>query len=182
MGANLWVDYLRWLTKEVNFNDKRWFKVLLYLHNTPFTWCENVPRDENRALDGTFERVYFFRDMGLKDGDFDKDCSVLEMLVGFVKRVSEEYVNIYDGNENMQGIILEAFLQNLGLTPDICIEIADEYVKNWLNREYDDDGLGSIMPLLDYENGYKNMEIWSQWNVFLDEYNIKDWSDFERFV
>ena len=71
---------------------------------------------------------------------------------------------------------------NLGLNPRISHEKLRENVSFWLNREYEDDGKGSIMPLNYPKRGYKMMEMWSQINIFLSEFDLKIWSDFEIFL
>lgn len=173
----LWYEYLRYLLKGINFNKKEWYDVLKDLHSINFYWDDRVPMDENRALDGVYERKYFFKDMGVR-GEFLFPCSVVEMLVALSKRISDEYVYAKGGDEDETWIIFLFFVKNLGINPDTSKETLTRNVKFWLKRDYMDDGIGSILPLSHRVKGYHLMEIWSQINIFLNEENIKNVEDF----
>jgi hypothetical protein len=55
--------YLRWLEPQLKDglspNTKSYWELLLYMFEKPFGWLDNVPMDENRAVDGTDLRVEF---------------------------------------------------------------------------------------------------------------------------
>ena len=178
----LWKEYAHYLTDEIGFCNKRWEKVVLYLHNIDFEVV--VPMDENRRNDGIYERKGFIRARGLEGDTFiDHDASVLEVLVALVKRICEEYVWSIDFNgDDMRWMVFEAFIKNLGLYPTISKDDLHENVQFWMDRDYDEDGKYSIMPLNFSKRGYNFMEIWSQVSVFLTENDLKNWEDFEKFL
>ena len=179
----LWKNYLDYLLKRIHFDKKRYYKVLLMLHNIAFVYDENIPMDKNRASDGVYLRYYFFKDMGLIDADFDRPCSVVEMLVALTERIASEYIDTYgyDG-ERREDIIFYMFLNNLGIREDDFYEEVEEKVNFWMYREYKNDGKGSIFPLKRLKKDYNMTEIWTQISIFLKEWSIKNLDDLEIFM
>jgi len=183
-GSKLWEEYMDWMLRDLKFNKKGYYKLLLHLHLVPFEWSMVAPFDENRAMDGVYNRYYFFRDIGLKDGDFKNPCSVLEMLYSFAVRVGREWIG-YDKSdmEDHFDRIFWLFLCNLGLDKYDDSSFDEENVNyilhRWLKREYKDDGRGSLFPLKEAKIGYKNLEIFKQMNIFMKQFNIKSTGDLE---
>ena len=181
-------QYPEYLLGRINFTSSKWFDVCSMMHDTPFEYV--IKFDENRADDGLYLRKYFLNDTEYPEEVFINEetfeeypVTCLEVLIALVERICDEYVpykNEY--GEDMRGMILEAFFKNLGLYYDISEKRFKEKIAVWLDREYEDDGSGSIFPLYFYKKGFKKNEIWSQANIFLKENDIKSWEDFEQFL
>lgn len=179
----LWYDYLKYLMRDVGFNKKEHYNLLKQLHDMEFTWADEVKMDRNRASDGEYLRIAFFRDLGIRDGDFEYPCSVLEMLVALAKRIGEELISPIgsDGKEHID-YIFEMFLVNLGVSEVTSSADVIEIISFWMDRMYGDDGIGSIFYLPYDINGFKNEEIWRQTYIFLTENGVTNVSDLEKFL
>lgn len=180
MREELWNQYAFFLLDSINFHNEIWYDTLLYLHH--LTFIVKIDRDVNRVSDAIYERMRFFNDSN--DILFDNDeASVLEVLVAFVRRISDEYIPHYNfDGEDMTFIIFESFLRNLHIYPDEYEQNVKEKLNFWMERMYKNDGFGSIMPLENPKNDYKMTEIWSQFFIFLSDHSIKSWEDFEKFL
>lgn len=166
---DLWADYKDWLLWRVHFSRPGYGNLMKLLHTTNFKW--SVPFDENRAADGMTYRDEFFGSCSLEEGSFARPCSVLEMLVGLAIRIDNEFIG--DPAEEKPDIIFWEMLENLGLEEytnkhwdyDAVCDILDE----WLDREFDSDGEGSIFPIKDPFRDQTEIEIWSQMNDYIEE-------------
>lgn len=183
----IWYDYMKWLINRVGFNKKKYYKLIKMLHDTEFVWPNYVEMDRNRAGDGTYQRYYFFRELGLSyDSDFPFPCSVLEMLVGFAIRMGGEYLGYSSDGSDGFDIIFMMFLKNLGLNLMDDDHFDEENVKyilqNWMDRNYKNDGKGSIFILKKSKKGFNEMEIWKQMNIFLTENDVENVDDILAFL
>ena len=95
----IWYDYMRWLVDQVHFDKKGYQKLIKHLHDIPFEVSPEALMDENRAGDGVYQRYYFFKSLGLKDGEMGYPCSILEMLTAFTIRMGDNYLG-YDPRDN----------------------------------------------------------------------------------
>lgn len=169
MMNSLWTEYGQWLLNRVGFHKRNYSILMKHLHNSPFE--PMMERDENRSADGTMLRGDFFSDIGVSGDFLDRECSVLEMLVGLSIRIDEEYI----GNpaEPHPEIIFWKMICNLGLNRYIDkifeYDAVFEILKTWILREFSFDGRGSIFPLKYPETDQRNCEIWSQMQAYLDE-------------
>ena len=155
------------------------FKSLLTkLHKIVFTFSELFPMDANRLEDGTDLRYRFSYENNYDDrliASFidDKPCSVLEMLVALALRCEEHIMSDYDFG-NRTGLWFWKMIENLGL--DVMDEkkfdecFVDETVHAFMNREYERDGSGGNIFVVDDDLNLKNMEIWYQMNMYLRKY------------
>lgn len=180
----IWYDYMEWLAKKVHFNKKSYYKLLKQLHDTEFKWSKEVPMDENRAEDGTYQRGYFFEEeLGLPyTTEFPYGCSVLEMLVGLALRMGCEYLGGSDDGSDGYDYIFEMFLKNLGLFPGIEYDEFDRNLLYFMERHYKNDGNGSLFRLKKKENGYNKMEIWKQMNLFLYQFDLSNVDEIREFL
>ena len=184
----IWWEYMDFLCDRIGFNKKIYYKLIKHLHSVPFKASRSSSRDFNRIDDGLYQRRYFLRSKGLVGGDFNELCSVFEMLCGLTYRLSSDFLGYdEDGYENMD-IIFMFFIKNLGLDrydgelyDEDYVEI-DEILDDFMDRNYENDGKGSLFYIGKYVKGYKNMEIWEQMNVFLSENDIKNIDDFKKFL
>lgn len=166
---DLWSDYKDWLLWRVHFSRPKYGNLMNFLHNTDFRW--SVPHDENRAADGTMYRDEFFESCSVNKGDFNRPCSVLEMLVGLSIRIDNEYIG--DPAEEKPDIIFWEMIENLELdrynNSHWDSESVDEIITGWLDREFSSDGEGSIFPIKDPFRDQRDIEIWSQMNDYIEE-------------
>lgn len=132
-----WSDYSRWISDcFLKPLDERWYfewdDIAYLLNNIEFTW--NNPKDSNRAEDGIFYvRKDYFEKEGWSNIDFDKRCSVLEMIVGLAIRMNKEYVGYSD--EFMVFEILIFMFRNMEIQPTTEARIIEERIINWLKKK-----------------------------------------------
>lgn len=128
--------------------------------------------DYNRAYDG----------MELRDGYFDApkgDCNVLEMLVALSKRMVFMADGMFPDIDNTESEWFLIMIQNLGISelddkfwnrfPEDAACITEQHVDEWMNREFDYDGSGSLFPLSNPKDDQVQVEIWYQMNAYLVE-------------
>lgn len=172
---NLWDEYFNWLMKNLNLKKKGYSELLFLLFETPFRVV--LERDNNRLDDGKYLRNHFFLDIGV-DGDFmDHPVSVLEVLIALCNRIDAEYLG--NPNNPRPDIIFWEILCNLGLD-SVCF--TDSRIKNpsnlrnfyriidnFMDRNYDFNGKGSLFPLKSVSFDASEMEIWDQMQAYLSE-------------
>lgn len=189
--TNLKHSYFAWLYNIVDPNGVAKITKLCYLlYSRRFTWF--IPNDDNRCQDGIELRETFL-DQNPKDRDYNTDatdlfmqreCSVLEVLVGIAKRI--DFI-MYDQNqEELTAKWFAMMVTNLGLQiytdekynsyalPSEVEAQINEVVYNWLERRYDDLGTGSIFPLKKAPRlTMRRTEIWMQMQAYIQE-NFED--------
>lgn len=165
-------DYFKWLCAKVfnlrsnsNYTDLLWM-----MYCTPFVWV--VPGDRNREQDGLELRTYFVNDAYVKNkpGWNDSPCSVLEMLIAFADRASFQ-------TDLSSREWFWIFLNNLGL--DDFRQVSDRdrgyieaILQNFVWRTYDRNGNGNIFPLRCAPSDQRDLEIWWQFPLYLEEQNM----------
>ena len=147
-------------------------KLLSFLHEVEFIYL--LPMDENRARDGIDLRRRF--SLITEHDDIltrylDGPCSVLEMLVSLSIRCEESIMDDPSiGDRTTQwfwGMIV-----NLGLgsmtDERFDIDLANDVIFRFLNREYEPDGRGGLFTIHDCPYDLRTVEIWYQMNWYLD--------------
>lgn len=146
---------------------KSYRKMFEYLYSRDFEW--SVMMDRNRALDGIDLRDKY----GCSNDLLDEPCSVLEMLIALAARMENQIMSNFDeGDRTGQWFWL--MINNLGLTrlddDNFNEEIAGYFIDRFLNREYESDGSGGGLFVLDHPyQDLRDVEIWIQANWFLGE-------------
>jgi hypothetical protein len=185
-------DYFNWLCSyidpdqcnnipntDIDFSVWEFRKLLRKLHSTRF--YSLVDNDENRAIDGVALRTTFFEETGMRVGDLG-DCTVFEMMVGLTRRYIEDFVGT-NYNTRVRFEASEWFymmLQSLGLDGQDNSAFhkgyVDDILKRFLNREYEPEGRGGLFTLNCDDRDLRNIEIWYQMQLFLDEwyYNMNN--------
>lgn len=168
--------YFEWLydkvTKHRYSRNISYRKLLSYLHSVEFTY--SIPKDVNRAKDGTDLRKRFIKDVSNgkpENAYLEGPCSVLEMMVALAIRCEETIMdNAVVGDRTGQwfwGMIV-----NLGLgsmTDDVFdVEHVERVIDIFLNREYDPDGKGGLFTVRNCLEDLRDVEIWYQLCWFLD--------------
>lgn len=168
--------YLDWLVQQVTSPRQRrstvrtFWKILRQFHEKEFHWF--IPNDDNRILDGLELRNEFLALIHYRIGEEDEEwasngCSVLELLVGLSRRLSE-----LDGGEPRTWFW--EMVKNLGLdqfddqVPYDWADV-DEALSTFIFRQYDRDGTGGLFPLEHPNGDQRKVEIWYQLNAYLLE-------------
>jgi hypothetical protein len=166
-----WVDYRDWILNDyLKMSDRdiqKYFTIVSVMHETDFIY--NVDRDENRAIDGIYNRQYYLDERGLDPDLFEnRACSVLEMLAVLAKRMDSEWIG--DPGEDNSDVTFILFLNNLFSKRDIKrISVAKvrEVLDNWMVKNMTD--FVTIFPIKRHDIDYKNTELWSQMMVYITE-------------
>lgn len=174
----LWNNYTTWLKDRVGFNKRRYKNLIKHLNHTEFIWV--LDDDRNRMEDGLYIREDFLMKMNVdKDTFIDVPCTVLEVLVALTIRMYDEYVG--EPGEEDQNIVFWELLSNLGLD-DLTDnswdqDMYDVLVDDWMKRNFDEFGVGSIFPLYDYRTSkpktlssiedQRKISIWSQMQYYI---------------
>lgn len=168
--------YFTWLIDKVNMDDFHWC-LLRRLHQKEFYWLDRVPRDYNRAKDGTDQRQRF-----AEDNDWNVDevldilagpCSVLEMLVALATRIEQDIM--YDSEDgDRTGVWFKMLLNTAELMSMTDTEYHQTYVDHTLERimarRYKRNSKGSLFPVKNtHGKDWRNIELWMQMQLFFDE-------------
>ena len=173
-GWNMFV-YYQWLLEKIDGYKEPWYNYSLLLHelhSIKFEWNDRVPTDENRASDGVKLRWIFMDEMNIADIFYkDKECSVLEMLVGLSVRCECEIMG--NGSASNAAQWFWIMIDNLDLLhckdDNFSREYVHQQVKIWMNREFHRNGKGSPFPLKRCRRDQRNVEIWFQFMQYLNE-------------
>lgn len=159
----MYSDYYLWLDSLVN--DGNHNELIRYLYSQPYRWQFTL--DENRAAGGINLRRKFAFENGIELQDIGLGpCSILEMLIALADRMTEILtMDIWDWFWDL--------INNLGLSrfDDTHFDEAGvSYILSvWLDRGYDSSGVGSLFPLNEYEGDCRNLDVWSQMNIWISE-------------
>lgn len=173
MAETLDEQYLIWLYARIGSvdetrRDKTYWSLLGKLFTREFVWL--VPNDDNRVEDGRYMRYEFLEEMKLT-GQVDQNwmgagCSVLEMLMGVASRLS------FEADRAPTHWFWE-LLTNLGLSGfhDMAFNDrrVDAIIDKLIWRTYKFNGQGGLFPLRQSDEDQREIEIWYQMNLYLQE-------------
>ena len=170
-------EYFEWmfnLVCEDRYGDSHLYRKLLsFLHDVEFTYF--IKRDFNRASDGIDLRRRFaadYRDAGIYGVEtyLKGPCSVLEMMIALSIRCETIMDDPAIGDRTAQWFW--KMIVNLGfgsLVDDrFNIDLAEDIIARFLNREYDADGRGGLFRVRGCEADLRDVEIWTQMCWYLD--------------
>ena len=162
--------YLIWLIEHVGGSLDDFSELFEYLLNKDFEWL--LERDQNRAFDGIKLRDIYMKQGGSLNHKWsEKQCSVLEMLIGLSIRMETDITGEPDDDHPERWFW--TMLKNLGIDDEnddnFDLNYVDRIIDIWLKRRFREDGFGSIFPLEHAENDQREIEIWNQMNNFLNE-------------
>lgn len=167
-------DYILWLSDIINLESKDecggYYFLIKALYKKEFYWTNDM--DENRSDEGKELRVIFSDECGLDNvpDEINGACSVLEMMISLSRRWNQE---VSEGNEDCTDVYFWKMIKNLGLegcTDDkFDPEMVREKLDILLDREYPDNGKGSLFPLKKSKESQKNIELWYQLQNYLIE-------------
>ena len=142
------------------------------LHSLKFEW--SIDMDANRAADGTFLREKWLDSEGLYDYLYefdDEKASVLEVLIGIADRLEFQVGNIMEGyflNERFWELLRNLDIEKYSAGNYKPLNIKEK-VRNWMLRRYKRNGLGGIFPVKKCEFDMREMQIWDQMSVYIEE-------------
>lgn len=164
--------YFKWLLELIDCDADTYGYLMVALFKKEFYWTINA--DENRAEDGKLLRELFLSEKKLtdKDSELSGPCSVLEMMVALARRWQSDLVSddgSYDGFE----VNFWEMIENLGLkdctNAKFVPENVDEKLNILLDRDYFEDGRGSLFLVQNHKVDQKLVEIWYQLQGYLNE-------------
>ena len=168
-------EYFEWLCdlacRNRYSNQISYKKLLTCLHSTPFRYL--IPMDENRAEDGLELRYRFVYENDYTDDVemyIDGPCSVLEMMVSLSLKCEEIMDDAQIGDRTRQWFW--GMIANLGLGSMTDDNYNRRYVINtveqFLDREYEPDGVGGLFTIRNCDYDLRDVEIWHQLCWYLD--------------
>lgn len=150
-------------------------KLLRRLYEVEFIF--SIPRDENRAEDGTDLRWRYVCERVVPDRheqvlySLSGPCNILEMMVALAIRCE---TNIMDDptKGDRTGQWFWGMVASMGLGSMMDDRYDEEYVdyvlKRFLLREYEPDGRGGLFTIRDCDVDLRDVEIWHQLCYYLD--------------
>lgn len=176
--------YFVWLysqvgTRETGNRAQMYWSLLRLLHKREFVWEDNVPLDENRAIDGRDLRREFldtYRGKRITREFLDIGCSVLELLVALSRKLAFEVGDDEEGAATRYWFW--TLIGNLGLLE--CNDehppakhILDEILDKMIFRDYSPNGAGGLFPLSKFDpkvdTDQREVELWYQAQNYLLE-------------
>ena len=169
--------YFEWLYNYVCkgriSNSVSYKEIFNLLHDIEFTFL--IRNDVNRARDGVDLRYRFaiiMDDEHVMD-ILDGPCSVLEMILALAIRCEESIMDDPRYGDRT-GQWFWNMLSNLGvgyMTDDnFDKKNATEKIYNFLERNYDPDGKGSLFYIRGCKDDLREVEIWTQLCWYLDNF------------
>lgn len=173
MESSLDEQYLTWLYARIGSvketrKSRTYWSLFRYLYQQEFVWI--VPNDDNRVEDGRYLR-YEFLDENELSSEVDPawlhaGCSVLEMIFGVANRLTFQ----------VDRTPLHWFwelMNNLGLSGyndrEFDAQHVAEVTNNLIFRTYAPDGVGGLFPLEHPPNDQREVEIWYQMSLYIQE-------------
>jgi len=175
-------DYFDWMIykiRDTHNHTHRYKKLLDLLHRTPFIYL--MPMDENRYIDGLELRYRYAESTG---NDFqmvnsylkNEQCSVLEMMVALALRC-EEHIMDNPAKGNRLSVWFWNMIDSLRLDSMIDRQFDEMYANSkiyaFLNRDYKSNGDGSLFTVRNPKQDMKDIEIWYQACLYLNEFNAR---------
>ncbi len=176
-------NYFSWLYQTVcggrNMIDT-YYDLFRALYNTEFK--SFIEMDKNRAEDGCDLRYRFINNTLEYNNSFtideieealNKPCSVLEMMVALAIRIEENIMSDPSyGNRTQQWFW--NMIANLGLHDmqdgSFDYEIFRKIMIVFIERRYTYDGKGSLFYVRNCSEDMRNIDIWSQLQIYLDSF------------
>lgn len=177
----LYFGWMCWTIEDRSRSPKTYKKLLRRLHEIPFRY--SLDMDGNRETDGIELRYRFGDEGGYEDylvANYldDKPCSMLEMMTALCIRCEESIMDGYPLDrlpsiDTFSEFLFGVMLDNLGISNmddrNFDIDIVDEAVERFLERDYEPNGNGGLFALKRPRRDMRGVEIWYQMCWYLDE-------------
>lgn len=166
-------EYFNWLLDKIGDESYRYSELLDRLFYTEFTY--SILLDENRIDDGLNLRRDFMEETNsrLEHGYLYAPCSVLEVMVALAIRCEVHIMSNDDYGDRTATWFWE-MIDSLGLgdMTDGRYDGAyvDDVINDFLDRNYEPDGRGSLFTLENPPRDMRTVEIWYQMCFYLNEY------------
>lgn len=170
--------YFEWMSRVVTkdtVNEDIYTNLLQELYETPFIFV--VPMDENRYNDGINLRSEFAYETN-KDPEIifealeTRPCTVLEMMIALTIRINNIMDDIEVGDRFKSWFW--GMVDNLGLygmtNERYSSEFVDLVISKFLNRQYRNEGAGSLFPNAHNLPNYNQIQIWDQAMHYLNQH------------
>ena len=147
-------------------------RLLSFLNDIPFSYI--IPMDDNRISDGIDLRYRFGYETDIPYAQIAtyldiKSASLLEVMVALSLRIEEQFIN----GDNV-GRWFWIMIDNLGLIEykDLYFDKAkvDRIIKKFMERDYNKNGSGGLFITNDINKDMRNIEIWDQMHLYLNEF------------
>lgn len=167
--------YFSWIEKLISNDEMKasdYRKLLSFLNDIQFDYL--IPMDDNRIADGIDLRYRFGYDTEIPYAQIAtyldiRPASVLEVMVALSLRIEEQFI---DGDD--VGNWFWIMIANLGLAEykDLYFNKAevDRIIKKFLKRDYEKNGRGSLFITNDRNKDMRQIEIWDQMHLYLNEF------------
>ena len=170
-------DYFQWLIEKVKAHSPKrcnYLSLLKTLFTTDFVYI--IERDKNRAGDGVGLREEYCYDAEYDYyyDDYERPCSVLEMLIALSLRCERTITGEVDNDHPER--LFWLMIDNLGLgdmTDDNFDPLLTKQIlKKWMTRKFKRNGEGGLFPLKKPFEDQRKVEIWFQLLSFVNENNL----------
>lgn len=175
MNSDIRADYFLWMLSLIFCDGVCEYSELLgVLDDIPFHFV--LEMDANREMDGVALRYRFGYENGISGDDIseamgDDPCSVLEMMTALCLRCAEQIID-----DDISVCARQMFcdmLQSLGLDDQtdghVDVVTAQRIVERFLDRKYRKNGQGGLFTVPSAGHDMRNVEIWYQMCLYLDE-------------
>lgn len=148
-------EYFLWLCELVNADMDRYSELLFQLHDMDFFWVLEL--DSSRATEGLALREEWYGLNPYADWIMflEKECSVLEALIGLARRMEGMLSDLNTGDRTR--VWFWEMVRNLGLgiytnarikrDKETALLNIQMTLSTWMNREFEPNGQGSPFPL-----------------------------------
>ena len=169
-------EYFAWLVNKVQLDDNHWC-LMRRLHQKDFYWLNSVPRDENRAQDGTDLRARFANDSEWSEEEVLEilagPCSCLELLVALAMRIEDDIMYTPEDGDRTK-LWFKIMIENIDLLrmndDDYYQPFVDNILESVMARRYKKNSKGSLFPVRHtHGKDWRTTEIWLQMQLYFDE-------------
>lgn len=166
-------EYFYWLLYKTGSKSKRYSELLDHLFYAEF--IPILPMDENRICDGTDLRQQFMEqnDCVIEQSYLLSPCSILELMIALAIRCEIQIMSddIYGDRTDVWFWEMINSLGLSGMTDDrFDSAYVDDVIWNFIDREYESNGEGSLFTVKNPPKDMRTVEIWYQMMFFLNEY------------
>lgn len=169
---NIKEELFEWIYQSID--GKGYSDLLQMLYDIPFYTI--IPLDDNRLIDGCDMRFRFADECDIPTVVLNKvfnnrECSVLEMMVGLSIRIEDTIMSDSDFGDRTS-MWFWIMIKSLGLynmTNDrIDIDYVINTVDTFLNRGYRPNGEGGLFTVNNTSKDMRDVEIWYQMCMYFD--------------
>ena len=174
--------YFLWLCHLVSADMTRYSELLWNLYDMDFVWVLDI--DASRSIDGLDLRKEYFDLFPEEDWVMlmEKSCSVFEMLIALSRRIDGVLGDVNTGDRTR--VWFWEMIRNLGLKSYSNIrleydETGEELIdiqiilSRWMNREFDEDGKGSVFPIKEpMHNQRERSIVYQMYDYLMENYPV----------